>query len=68
MARAPRKSNGCRRGTFKRKRMGKGYSTVRKERIGTRPVLKITPTEDDTEAEKQQKAEALKAAAAAVQE
>lgn len=68
MARAPRKSNGCKRGTFKRKRMGKGYSTVRKEHIGTRPVLKITPTEDDSQAEKQQKAEALREAAPAVRE
>ena len=52
MARSRRKRKGAKRGTFKRKRMGKGYSTVRKERTGTRPVLKITNAEETAEAEK----------------
>ncbi|MCA8977620.1 MAG: hypothetical protein KDC98_23045 [Planctomycetes bacterium] len=44
MARAVRKDHGgATRGKFKRKRMGKGYSTARRVPIGTRPVLKITP-------------------------
>lgn len=46
MARSRRKASGATRGRFKRKRMGKGWSTLRKEPIGTRPVLKITPTDE----------------------
>ena len=51
MARSRRKAKGCKRGHFKRKRMGKGYSTVRSQPIGTRPVLKITPVEEEPKAE-----------------
>ena len=47
MARSRRKARGCKRGAFKQKRMGKGWSTVRQLPVGTRPVLKITPVEDD---------------------
>lgn len=51
MAVSRRKSSGCKRGTFKRKRLGKGYSTVRAVPIGTRPVLKITEPEQKAAAE-----------------
>jgi len=61
MARSRRKAKGAKRGFFKRKRMGKGYSTVRKERIGTRPVLKITETAETAEAAKADAAPAGKA-------
>ncbi|MCR9243980.1 MAG: hypothetical protein NXI31_03040 [bacterium] len=47
MARSRRKARGATRGKFKRKRMGKGWSTVRKEPIGTRPVLKVTPVAEE---------------------
>lgn len=42
MARSRRKHGGPKRDTYKRKKMNKGYSTVRKERSGSRPVLRIT--------------------------
>ncbi|MGE3174494.1 MAG: hypothetical protein AB7O97_17825 [Planctomycetota bacterium] len=44
MARSRRKHGGATRGRFKRKKMGKGWATVREERSGTRPVLRITET------------------------
>lgn len=47
MARSRRKSGGAKRGTFKPKRMGKGWSTVRKLPVGTRPVLRITETGEE---------------------
>lgn len=68
MARSRRKARGCKRGAFKQKRMGKGWSTVRELPVGTRPVLKITPTEDDSAEEKKEKAEARKEAAEALEE
>ena len=45
MAKSRRKAGGCNNGVYKRKKMGKGYSTVRRVPVGTRPVLKITPVE-----------------------
>ena len=45
MACSNRKSGGAKSGTFKRKKMGKGWSTLRKQPIGSRPVLRITETE-----------------------
>ncbi|MEZ6036693.1 MAG: hypothetical protein R3F29_04385 [Planctomycetota bacterium] len=42
MARARGKGGGKKKGWFKRKKMGKGYTTVRTEPVGTRPVLRIT--------------------------
>jgi len=42
MARSQRKSGGPTRGRFKPKKMGKGYSTNRKQPIGSRPVLRAT--------------------------
>lgn len=60
MAVSRRKSGGCTRGRFKRKKMGKGWLTLRKQPIGTRPVLKITPTEESGEAGSAPKAEAAK--------
>lgn len=54
MARSRRKNGGPTRGRFKRKKLGKGYSTNRKEPIGNRPVLRITETEtEDAVAAKQ---------------
>ena len=38
MAKSRRKSNGCRRGKLKLKRMGKGYSTMRKQRGSEPPI------------------------------
>jgi hypothetical protein len=46
MARSRRKNGGPTRGTFKRKKLGKGYITNRAEPIGSRPVLRITETDD----------------------
>ena len=45
MARSRTKSGGPTRGRFKPKKMGKGYSTNRKQPIGNRPVLLITDPE-----------------------
>ena len=42
MARSRRKHGGPKRGTIRLKKMGKGYSTVRKQPGGSRPVLRIT--------------------------
>jgi hypothetical protein len=42
MARSRRKSGGPTRDRFKRKKLGKGWSTVRHAPGGTRPVLRIT--------------------------
>ena len=46
MGRSQYKSGGPKQGTFKPKRMGKGYSTARKVPIGSRPVLRITEPVD----------------------
>jgi len=46
MARSRRKHGGPRRGTFKRKKLGKGYTANNKETQGSRPVLRITETAD----------------------
>lgn len=51
MARSRRKNGGPTRGRFRRKKLGKGWSTVRKEPVGSRPVLRITdPPADEAEA------------------
>ena len=42
MARSQKKSGGPKSGTFKPKKMGKGWLTARKKPIGSRPVLRIT--------------------------
>ncbi|MBL8729684.1 MAG: hypothetical protein JNM25_14740 [Planctomycetes bacterium] len=42
MARSRRKNGGPTRGRVRLKKLGKGYSTVRKEASGSRPVLRIT--------------------------
>lgn len=48
MGRARSKGGGKLKGRFKPKKMGKGYSSTRKQPIGSRPVLRITePTEKD---------------------
>jgi hypothetical protein len=44
MARSRRKHGGPRRGTFKRKKLGKGYTENNRETQGSRPVLRITET------------------------
>jgi hypothetical protein len=45
MARSRRKHGGPRRGTFKRKKLGKGYTENNRETQGSRPVLRITEAE-----------------------
>ncbi|MBX3463025.1 MAG: hypothetical protein KF830_07630 [Planctomycetes bacterium] len=50
MARSRRKNGGPTRGRFRRKKLGKGYSTVRKEPAGSRPVLRITEPDADAAA------------------
>lgn len=42
MARSRRKNGGPTRDTFKKKKLGKGYTKNRKQPVGTRPVLRIT--------------------------
>jgi hypothetical protein len=42
MARSRRKNGGPRRGTFKKKKLGKGFTSNRKEPVGNRPILRIT--------------------------
>jgi hypothetical protein len=46
MARSRRKNGGPRRGTFKKKKLGKGYTANRAEPSGSRPVLRITEPVD----------------------
>ena len=52
MARSRYKAGGATAGRFKPKKMGKGYSTNRKEPIGSRPVLRITEPVEAAHAEK----------------
>ncbi len=68
MARSQRKASGATRGRYKRKRMGKGWSTARKEPIGTRPVLKITPEMQQAKVDKEQSKADAKAGADAAPE
>lgn len=42
MARSRRKNGGPRRGTFKKKKLGKGHTENNKQPVGSRPVLRIT--------------------------
>ena len=42
MAKSRRKSGGCTRGRYKLKKMGKGWSTVRKKRGSEKPVKRET--------------------------
>jgi hypothetical protein len=42
MAKSRRKNGSCTRGRFRLKKMGKGWSTVRKRRQSERVVLRIT--------------------------
>ena len=46
MARSRRKNGGPRRGTFKPKKLGKGFTANRKQPIGSRPVLRVTEPQD----------------------
>lgn len=53
MAKALRKGGGVCKGTFRLKKMNKGWSTCRKVPVGSRPVLRITePVADKAEATK----------------
>ena len=62
MARSRRKNGGPTRGRFKLKKLGKGFSTVRMEPVGTRPVLRITdPATASSAATAKAKAAAAKA-------
>ena len=40
MAKSRRKSGGCTRGRLKLKKMGKGWSTMRKQRGHAKPVVR----------------------------
>jgi hypothetical protein len=56
MSKSRRKSNGCKRNTYKRKPMGKGWSTDRRVVGSSRPVLRLTESEkgsDGAAADKQ---------------
>lgn len=46
MARSRRKNGGPTRGRVRLKKLGKGYSTVRKGVVGSRPVLRITEPDE----------------------
>lgn len=46
MARSRRKNGGPTRGRVRLKKLGKGWSTVRKQPVGSRPVLRITEPQD----------------------
>ena len=48
MARSQKKARGVKRGDMKPKKMGKGWSTIRKKPIGSRPVLRITDPVEKT--------------------
>jgi hypothetical protein len=48
MARSRRKHGGPRRGTFKKKKLGKGHTANNKVPIGSRPVLRITEPAEAT--------------------
>ena len=48
MAKSRRKSNGATRGRVKLKRMGKGWSTVRKKRGSEKPVVRKKPEGGDS--------------------
>ena len=50
MARSRRKHGGPRRGTFKRKKLGKGFAANNKEVGCNRPVLRITEPVAETPA------------------
>lgn len=52
MARSRRKNGGPTRGRVRLKKLGKGYSTVRKQPSGSRPVLRITEPAAGTAAAK----------------
>ncbi len=54
MANSRRKNGGCTRGRFRRKKLGKGWSTVRKQRAPERVVLRITEPEAGEDAKKDQ--------------
>lgn len=45
MAKSRRKSNGCQRGKYKRKKMGKGWVTSNKPKRGAAPTPKKTSNE-----------------------
>lgn len=45
MARSRRQNGGPTRGTFKKKKLGKGHLANRKQPVGSRPVLRITEPE-----------------------
>ena len=52
MARSRRKNGGPTRGRFKQKKLGKGYSTLRLETQGSRPVLLITESAEGSKTAK----------------
>ena len=58
MAKVRRKSNGCRRGAFKQKRMGKGWAAMRKQRGRPQPVPRKEMEAAEAEAKAAKAAEA----------
>jgi hypothetical protein len=46
MARTTKKGGGVNKGGFKLKKMNKGWSSIRKVPVGSRPVLRITEPVD----------------------
>lgn len=42
MAKSRRKAGGCNNGVYKRKKMGKGWSTIRRQPQQQRPVVRLT--------------------------
>lgn len=47
MAKSRRKSGGCTRGRFKLKKMGKGWSTLRKKRGHAKPIKRDAATKSE---------------------
>ena len=46
MAKSRRKAGGCNNGVYKRKKMGKGWSTIRQQPQQSRPVVRLTNPKD----------------------
>ncbi len=51
MAKSRRKSGGCTRGRFKRKKMGKGWAAARRQRGTPKPVVRKPAAADEAIAE-----------------
>lgn len=47
MAKSRRKAGGCNNGAYKRKKLGKGWSTIRQQPQKPRPVIRLTKSKDE---------------------